>query len=506
MGRDDGSDYGAAAVRRCIEDIERLTRFDAGDLRGQPARIETLAVRIDQQILVASQARTSTAAGAVSGNGPAAGSAAEFDRLVAGEAQAARTNPAVSAAVADHARATAFGGLQAEWSLGDHPRRVRRQRTCDSCGGRGRNRCHGCNGQRQLTCSACGGRRVLRCNSCGGSGGTRTTITRADGSQEWREDRCIFCHGAGQLSCNYCIGGMVNCGTCGARGEVDCSPCGAHGTVTDIATIGLSARSELRLGAILPDFPRAAHAIEQRVGLRGLAALTARQDNEWAVPAPGRIEGRTRFDIPACEVAMQGGGQLFHMLALGDDAAIWDYDGVIEHLLEADLAGLEEAVAAFRTLGRDGDEAAFAAVRLFCESEANQDLLTAAGATADDAAVAERLKGTVSADYVTRSAEALKRFAARRTRREVLLALAIAIPVALLAAAGLTLVPVDGKGGLDPQQLRYLSIFAALAVLLAGIGIAGWRAGRALRALGGKPLGTFCRRPGLGFFRRLFIS
>lgn len=506
MGRDEGPGYGAIALRRCLEDIARLTRFDAGNIHGEPVRIETLDVRVDQQIDIVSAARVGTQAGSASGNGPSAGSAVEFDRLVAGEAEAARTNPAVASAVIGHARATAYGGLDKDWSLGDHPRRVYLQRQCDTCGGRGRNRCNTCNGHRQVTCSWCGGRRAIRCNPCGGSGGTRTTITRADGSLEYREDRCIWCHGNGEQPCGSCLSGMVNCSACGARGEVDCGPCGAHGTLTDIATIGLMARPGIRIGAILPDFPRAARAIEQRVGARGLAALASSRDEIWTNPSPSRVIGRTDFSIAACEVRLRGEDREFRALALGADAAIWDYDGVIEHLLDADLVDLEAAVEGFRTLGRGGDDAAYAAVRLFCESEANQDLLRAAGATADDAAVAERLKGTVSSDYVARATMALRRFVARRTRRAALLCLAVGIGIALAASLGLALFPWDIKSAPSQDELVLLTGAVFLAAALVALGAAAWRTGRAFHALGGAPLRAFCRRPGVGFVRRLFAN
>ena len=151
MEQSQREEYGSAALRSCLDDIVRLTRFDAGSVQGAPERVELLRVLVEQSIEIGSEVALSTRAGHASGDGPRASSASEFERLIAAEADAARTGSAIASTVAQHARGTPFGALQPKWKLGLYPRSVFNEEGCHPCSGRGRTRCNSCSGQGMVT-------------------------------------------------------------------------------------------------------------------------------------------------------------------------------------------------------------------------------------------------------------------------------------------------------------------------------------------------------------------
>ncbi len=260
----------------------------------------------------------------------------------------------------------------------------------------------------------------------------------------------------------------------------------------------------MRLGDIAPDMPRAALVIDRRIGVGKLASVAANHVSEWAASG-GLVSGETRFQLPIAELALRSEDHLFRPLALGDDATIWDYDGAIEHLLASDLDDLERGIADFRAFDRAGDDSTWAADRLFCESEANQGLLTAAMTKRSAAEIVEAIKGTVSSDYVERTIAGLNAFVSRLTRRELSIAMAVGSGAALVGG---------GAGGLlwwfqAPEQFTrdwlYLLLLAPLAWLLA-TGVGWLRTAWRLKHLGGRPLRDFARRRGLGLFARLRVK
>lgn len=494
------SDYGPAVQARCLSDIERLTRFDQTSVDASVISAVPVTFEVTEAIRVVVNTSWRTDHGRTTGPGRVAGNKAEYQNLIAREEEVARVDEATTAAVLKTASTSAYGALADTWGLANHGVTVRWTYQCGSCSGAGETRCSTCGGDGQVNCGVCGGTRRMRCNSCGGSGGTVTHITESNGSFREERNPCIWCHGAGQRDCGSCAMGRVTCSNCGGRGKVKCNACGGHGELTNVTSFGRNAVLERTLTALQPRSERASEAVA-RQGLAALGAIAADHTATWT-SQPGRVDGVTAFRTLSCELNLTSGDQTFKAFAFGDDGRIWDYGGLFEYLLGEDLETLEAASKGVKILAGSGDAAMRNAVAQFCESEAHQDLLTAAGRSLPWGETAKALNGTVSPAYVERSCWALGRFIGRLTLRQMALC-------AVLGFVGGFVVGVAGGAFLyfDNRVTFFAQgdwLFALPPLgLVVGLFVAWMRVGSYLRKLGGAPLTALAKRKDFGLFGRI---
>ncbi|MGN0214194.1 MAG: hypothetical protein ACI4AH_05220 [Muribaculaceae bacterium] len=67
---------------------------------------------------------------------------------------------------------------------------IHENKSCSSCGGRGRKICTSCNGQGSLTCSSCNGKGRIKCRTCGGDG--RVLCPTCDGQKQMIHYRAVL--------------------------------------------------------------------------------------------------------------------------------------------------------------------------------------------------------------------------------------------------------------------------------------------------------------------------
>lgn len=502
--------YRAAALKACLDDVARLTRFDADDLIDEGGVARVFVVTVHQTYQIAVETVTQRVHGQSSGAGRSVSSSSGWQDAVAGLRAEALAEPRLTEGVLATVSAAPFASKTQGWSLGTHGRSVYWQQTCGGCRGRGRVTCTACNGSRQTRCAMCGGAGRSKCNPCWGAGGSSYTVTEGYPPNERQVSRwqtCVHCGGAGENACHSCgQRGWVSCSTCGASGEVRCGDCGGRGSITDIASFRLSVTPTLAFGTVTPDDSRARALIVSRIGIGGLSAAATQETTDWERSESGaRVTGLSRFETPGCELALRRGERVFRPYALGPSGTIWDYDGVVEDLLEADLAALEAAAPALSLIPEKAEPAAFDAVRNFCENEANQELLTAGRTAQNPVQLMEAVKGTVSVAYAERATRAMSTFVARLTRRHAGVGLALGIGAALIVAGVWALIWWGLRPTAFGQDWELLGWLAPVGGLL-GAGTGWLTAGARLKTLGGEPLKAFARRRELGPVGRLKLG
>jgi hypothetical protein len=498
--------YTAAATKALLDDVERLTRFDDDALAvlgGEPCPV---AVEVEQAYQVEVKILTRRVAGDPGAAGVRATSESEFGSAVATMAHEARCDAGRLQAVRLKAATAAFGELDKPWALGKHGSSVTHTFNCGACGTRGTVRCHNCGGQRQVRCLACSGAGETRCSPCSGRGGSeswRTEYYNGEQRQITSWQTCIHCNGSGTQRCNYCMTtGWQDCPTCGARGEVTCSDCGGAGKLSDIASFELTVTPELRIIGVRSDEPAMVSIITNRVGLRGLEGVASAQATDWnVVNAQAKVEGLTRFALKGCVLHVQRGNRDYRVKLLGEDPEVLDYDGMLEDLLEYDLAAIEAALPSLAQWPGSASEELDGAIADFCANEANQQLLREARGHAEPAKLFEAVKGMVSESYAARTIAAMRAVVARITRRHLAVGSAIAVAAAAVASAVLVLGGFDERILPGQQSLLLAGVFAGF--WLVG-GISGWLTANArLATIGGPALREFARRADLGIVGRL---
>ncbi|NBB13768.1 hypothetical protein GVN21_00180 [Caulobacter sp. SLTY] len=503
-------DYRAAALKVCLDDVARLTRFDADDLVQEGGLVQAFAVAVHQTYQVTVDTVTQRVHGESSGAGRSVGSSSGWQEAISALRAEALAAPRLTEGVLATVSAAPFAGKMQGWSLGTHGRSVYWRQTCSGCRGRGRVTCTACGGSRQTRCAMCGGAGRTKCSPCWGAGGSSYTVTEGYPPNERQVSRwqtCIHCGGAGENACHSCgQRGWVSCSACGASGEVTCGDCGGTGSVTDIASFRLVVTPTLAFGAVTPEDSRARSLIVGRIGIGGLAAVASQETTDWERSESGaRVTGLSRFEVRGCELVLRRGDRVFRPYALGPAATIWDYDGVVEDLLEADLTALEAAAPALALIPEKAEPAAFGVVRAFCENEANQALLAAARTAQNPVQLKEAIKGTVSVAYAERVTKAMSVFVARLTRRHMAVGLGLGTAAAVLTAAVWALL----WWGLRPtsfgQDWELLGWLAPTGWLLGAA--TGWLTASArLKGLGGEPLKAFTKRKDLGLGGRLKLG
>jgi hypothetical protein len=314
--------------------------------------------------------------------------------------------------------------------------------TCTRCYGMRTVKCNHCQGSGKSNCSVCYGTGDVNCSRCGGQRGWNRQVEHREynsvTNQYWTRyenvwEHCSSCQG-GKVRCSSCSGGKVNCFSCHGSGKVTCdlcmgsgeekcSGCDGKGYMHRITTTTCDVANAFGVEAGGGDAEVSATAAKwDYATFASLADVAAGQPEvsraKLVRPYAGRI-AFTRARIH-CE------GEDFVLYGYGAPGQVFDFKGMVTHLLTGDLDQLQKALSApaglFATRNK---EQLRQSLGIMLRSEVNQQLC--------DKDRKERLisNGTVTREHADTTVASLRKAMGRLYR------LAASIGICGLSAATL---------------------------------------------------------------------
>lgn len=277
---------------------------------------------------------------------------------------------------------------------------------CENCNARGVRRCGHCAGKGKLDCTRCHTTQRVTCSACFGHGGEMKPGTKTDYNPVSNEpyqvatstyETCFLCGGDGRLFCHDCSGGYNRCIPCGNSGTVGCGKCNATGTSPcatcdeygQVAVVGSAACTIEQECVTFSKNETGSKPLIKRLYEAGTLA-------PWLAFTftDGTVDGATVttqhaavFDVTTADIALQVGatGQRFAVRAVGPALDLVDFDGLLEAVLEADLARLALATGYGVYFSGKQRQALTAALAAALRLDAHRALLASASASASDA-------------------------------------------------------------------------------------------------------------------------
>jgi hypothetical protein len=456
----DPSDPGARLLLRVGDFLEPLTRFNRSNLSMTESRHETVPVLVRQFFRVAFETKASD------GNGPLPAGVKE----VADASTLARDSEAQLAAarIALPRRLSAWAETHGEdmsarpaveACFGETPP-LGHVEPCGACNATGRITCSLCHGEKQVTCEACAGRGAKDCETCN-KAGTITcktcrgvgTITERKQRKKWDEAananyvehyqetlpcpacqklgvvKCPKCAGVGELTCKTCDGRKtVPCAQCKGTGSTRCETCDGHGKRHHVVQLACSIKATVELA------PRAgggeiAAALKARGGAEDILQI-ATSLHSTAETSGDTITRDTIAVVPVTSVMVTMGDKRAMVHAFGERQEIPDYKNIAGLMMSDDIADLEAANAETQLLPPEVPDRLYGALSMALASEANVEIVTT-GANRGAAETARNYRGVMTADYVTRAGDAIRKGVNRAYWAGIVRgpALALALPV-----------------------------------------------------------------------------
>lgn len=244
---------------------------------------------------------------------------------------------------------------------------------CSSCHGQGKITCSTCNGARQVKCShctgrgrvdcpACHGQGTKSCSSCGGQGrryeqvpirywndATNQYSVRYESKLEicqaieCRNGRISCICAGGKVNCGHCLGsGKIMCSTCNGLGEETCKPCNGTGTLHRIAETVCHVTNVFNIES--SDFKEEDERTTANWDFQTFCQLA-----DVTSKAPVITASQLRRTYPATlsrtRARIECAGQSLLLSGYGPKAKVFDFKGIVGHLLTQDLDRLQSTLA-----------------------------------------------------------------------------------------------------------------------------------------------------------------
>lgn len=355
---------------------------------------------------------------------------------------------------------------------------------CSSCEGRGKITCSHCNGDGKVTCSYCNGQGRTKCfqgkgkttcHYCGGRGSQSRQIEKRgynSATQQsiptyetvWEnctacqsgETTCVACHG-GTVSCSCNGAGKVTCNSCLGAGKQTCGSCKGSGTLHRIAQTACQVTNTFAIQS--SDFDE-----EARQTMAGWDLPLFCELAHVASEAPAVTDSQLSRTYPATlsltHSRIQCAGQDLLLSGYGPEARVFDFKGIVGHLLANDLHQLRASLdLSWGFLPFRNQDALRTALCSMLESELNQQL---ANPQQRAALIANR---TVTDEQAATTLASLRTAMGRLYRSAAAVGLA-----ALFVVAFFTLYALAWSGYLLPQNrvtaaVIFLAVVAVIAVV-----------------------------------------
>jgi hypothetical protein len=463
--------------------IEPLTRFDRSSVQLRDESEQTLSCTGIWASSIAISSSVSDGTGKLPSGVRDAGSQSAMERAIEETVAAERSHVA--------GRIQSWCDRQAQSLPADHKplasadcisgiTRIGYAWKCSSCGGDGKTTCSQCSGNGKVTCSYCHGTGRTKCIQCQGKG--KTTCSHCGGrgnvsrqvekrgynsvTQQsfpiyetvWErctacqsgEITCVACHG-GTVSCSCNGSGTVTCNSCHGAGEQTCKSCKGTGTLHRIAETACDVRNifAIHSGDFNDEDERTAASWNFQTFCQ-LASVTSKTpaitSSELCRTYPATLS-LTRARI-ACA------GQDLLLSGYGPTAKLFDFKGIVGHLLAQDLEQLRSTLALpWGFLPFRNQAALRTALAAMLQSELNQQL---ANPQQRAALVANR---TVTEEHAATTAGCLRKAMSRLYSSTATVSLA-----ALFAVSYFTLYRLAWSGYMLPQN-RSIGVVVFLAVV-----------------------------------------
>lgn len=438
----DPSDPGARLLLRIGDFIEPLTRFSRGTLSMTESRHEAVQVLVHQTFRIAFETRTRDGNGPLPTGVKETADAAALNRECETQLAAARIALPRRLSIWAEAHGADMTARPSVETCFGAARPLGYVETCAACDARGRITCTLCEGEKQIACKACGGTGAsecevclkigtITCKTCRGAG----TVTQRGQRKKWDEAanahyvehyqetlacpacnklgvvKCPKCAGIGELTCRTCDGRKrVSCLQCKGAGSTRCEKCDGHGKRHHVVELSCSIAEAVDLAPRAADSDIAA-ALKARGDAASILAI-ATSCHSTAEANNTTITRDTIVVVPVTSVMVAAGDKHAMIHGFGERQEITDYRNIAGLLMVDDIAELELANAETRLLPPQIPERMHGALANVLASEANTELITA-GASRGAAETARSYRGVITADYVTRAGDAIRKGVSR---------------------------------------------------------------------------------------------
>lgn len=333
--------------------------------------------------------------------------------------------------------------------------------TCSHCNGIGNTQCHYCFGNGKVNCTQCHGQKTTACSSCSGRGSwteyipeqrwdsstngyvhsTRTEFRTCHSCSGSGKKTCHACDWQGKVQCTSCWGnGHINCIPCTATGKVSCRACNATGVQHVSGTVVASVAKDEMLTIVSED-KILESLIRQKIAIEDLptygALLGVQHDFVGSY-----LESRHRLRIDVRRARIRASEREFVLYGFGPAPVVFDFQNIAGHMLEVDLAALEQQLASASRWYLHANGGLLDATADFLQSELNmliaEKVADAKAAPAEAAAqVQDHFRGLVESSYVERATTALRGALSRVYGAELTKPAAYLAGLAALAAGGM---------------------------------------------------------------------
>jgi hypothetical protein len=464
--------------------IEPLTRFDRSSVRLRDESERTLACTGLWTSSIAISSSVSDGTGKLPSGVRDAGSQSGMERAIEETVAAQRSNVAQ--------RIQGWCDRQAQSPPATHKplissdcisgiTRIGYTRKCTSCEGRGKTTCSQCSGNGKVTCSYCQHTGRIKCSHCHGTGktscphchGSRTMsrqeaikvfnsatnqyttryeiLTERCSYCPYGDPPCVACHG-GTIVCGNCNGaGKVTCNSCHGDGEQTCASCKGTGTLHRIAATDCQVTNTFIIQS--NDLNDEDHQIAAGWDFETFCQLADATSN-----VPDITASQLRRTYPATlsrtQARIECAGQDLLLSGYGTEARVFDFKGIVGHLLTQDLEQLHSTLAlplGFLPFRNQGPLRT--ALVTMLQSELNQQI---ANPQQRAALVANR---TVTEEHAATIASSLRKAMSRLYSSAAIVSLA-----ALFAVSYFALYHLAWSGYMLPQN-RPIGVAAFLAIV-----------------------------------------
>lgn len=294
--------------------------------------------------------------------------------------------------------------------------------------------CHTCSGSGNITCDSCNGSGTHTCSSCGGMGSTLETHWESDhrgnSTSTTRSETCMWCMGSGHNTCSDCYG----------SGEVTCITCNGHGEMTDTATPIYVVTSRYVFSKVSSTDSDVQYALNVRTNLPSIGESLSKIGSRTieAREELRQVSEQVEFACPFFKTDVSVGSASAKMVVFGEKCLVSDAGGLIEKLVQPDLAQLQKAIESVRWFDVPTMLYAQKIGRLFMESEVHQMVIEQAQSygndTDDYSTLADTLAKSLSPSYLSDAVDCMEQLASlinKETKRMIWLTTAPIIIVTL---------------------------------------------------------------------------
>ena len=267
----------------------------------------------------------------------------------------------------------------------------------------------------------------------------------------------------GNVYCSPCSGsGHITCRGCGGAGFCTCSPCAGTGTVHAIWEVVCEVNQQLQT-QLEEGVPQDLHSLLQR----SADSFGTLQPGPYSYQVKGmHYTVQHPFVVPWSQVQLRIQSRDYHLLGVGANAKVHDYQNIVSDLLQSDLDQLQTAIQQTGWFSFNS-QALADQLRQFSTSEMNLRITDAATQGIRESTAELEGNGMVSESYVNTSLRLLSQSFSKLLNPHLLNQTVVIAFVCTLMSVGLTVAMVSHGSNLWLQPVGY-SLMAGVRLWVLG--------------------------------------